>query len=256
MSQTQHIVELVHQLVGYPTVFLLAPIALLTFGGASGHRSAGLLFVALMVFLYGTGLYMSLTRHEFGTWAYFRNLGFNFFGFYLMLVGLRAMYLYRHPRLPCPVTLDYFLAWVLTMTAAWLFALALVRNTPVRVFAILAIVLTVLEWKEIRRGFTPRGVLYSRHARYILGSFFYVLTVASIVHLGDELSRNAKWLWPTALGVVLVPVLTTRRPALRRFSRRVAKPVSIFLVVMTVSFGAYAIYEISTGRAPIGGQRM
>lgn len=256
MPDTQLLVETIHQLAGYPTAFLLAPLALATWGGARGHRGIGLAFVSLMCFLYATGLFMSLTRHEFGSWDYFRNLAFNFFGFYALLLAVRSIYLFRHPEVPRPARLDFVMASILTATAVSMLALAVVRNTPMRVIALVALVFTVIEWKELRAGFAPRAVLYARHARYMLTTFLYVLTVASIVHLGDELPRNTRWLWPTALGMLLVPLASSRAPALGRYRRGLVRFSAWAAVAVALSFGAYAMFELATGRAALGGRAM
>ncbi|GJL84029.1 MAG: hypothetical protein DHS20C01_36630 [marine bacterium B5-7] len=243
-------------MVGYPTAFLVAPFALATFGGAKGHRTSGIIFVCLMTFLYVTGLYMSLTRHEFGSWEYFRNLVFNFFGFYLAVLGFRSIYLLRRPNVSCPVRIDYVMASILTGVAVCLITLAVFRNTPVRVLAIVACILTWVEWKELRMGFSPRGVLYARHARYIVAAYLYVLTVASIVHLGDELSRNLKWLWPTMLGFLLIPLISTRHYSLVKHRRKTTRYAVTVLLLIALSFGGYAMYEVVSGQMVIGAQRM
>lgn len=256
MTDAQSVVQMVHQLAGYPTAFLVAPLVLATFGGARGHRSLGFVFIALMVFLYATGLFLSLTRHEFGTWSYFRNLAFNFFGFSLLLYGYRSIHLYRHPELPRPACLDYQIAWLLTATAIVMLAIAAVRNTPMRVFALVAVAYAIAEWRDIRRGFKPRQILYDRHTRFVLGSFLYVLTVASLVHLGEELTRNTRWLWPTAVGLLLIPLVSSRTNILVRWRRYTTRLAVRSLIAISLVFGGYAMFELATGSARIDGLAM
>ena len=252
LLDVQNVVQSGHQLVGYPLAFLVIPLALATYGGVKGHRQIGWAFVGLMCFLYLTGVFMTLTRHDWWTWEFFRNLSFNFLGFSFVLYGYRAMYLFRHPNNPRPTRLDYFLAWMLTLTVAGVFCLAIFKNTPMRVYAIVGIILVVKEWKELRAGFSPRSVLYQRHFRYILAACFYVLTVASIVHLGAELPRNIKWLWPTILGVCLLFLMSSGRPFFARIRRRLTRFSVVTLITVTLLFGAYAMYELAIGVVKIG----
>ena len=127
MEDLQHTVETIHQTVGYPVVFLLVPAALITFGGKRGHRLFGQIYIACMVFLYCTGTFMTLTRHDWATWEFYRNVVFNFFGFSLLIYGYRAMYLARNFQHPSPQRLDYMLAWLLTIQPTGRFLLEEVR---------------------------------------------------------------------------------------------------------------------------------
>lgn len=102
MDGFQHTLETIHQSVGYPVVFLLVPAALITFGGKRGHRPFDYIYIAAMTFLYCTGTFMTLTRHEWSTWEFYRNITFNFFGFSLLFYGYRAMHLARNFQQPSP----------------------------------------------------------------------------------------------------------------------------------------------------------
>lgn len=250
MEKAQHLIESVHQAVGYPVAFLLVPILLATFAGRPGHRTAGWVYLALMTFLYLTGSFLTLTRHEWGTWEFARNVTFNFFGFSLLLYGVRAAYLFHRRDTPAPGGVDKALAALLTLTVVALAAVAIWKNTPMRVFTLLGIVLVALEWRDIRAGFQPRSMLYDRHVRFVLGSFFYVLTVASLVHLGDELPRNIRWLWPAAIGVVVVYLMTARWRFLVVRRRRITRSALAATGVVAVVFGAYAVTEFLSG--PVG----
>ena len=253
-TQTQ--IETVHQIIAYPMAFLLVPLALMTAESSKGHRYFGFLFVTIMTFLYVTGMYMSLTRHEWWTWEFYRNISFNFFGFSLLLYGYRAMHLYRHPKLRRPTRLDYALAVTLSITVFTVFCVAIFKNTPMRVYSILGIILLVYEWKELRQGFLPRSILYKRHFRYLLSSYFYVLTVASLVHLNDELPRNIKWLWPTAIGIVVIWLLSTDRPWVAQ-RRKVVLTIAIKTVlIVALTFGGYAMFELISGAEVIGDNKM
>ena len=92
-----------------------------------------------------------------------------------------------------PCTLDRVLAGVLLSSTAALILLNWKHDTPMRAFAVVGVALSALEVRDLRRGFRPRELLLARHLRFMLGSYFYVLTVLSIVHL-QRLPRNVKWL--------------------------------------------------------------
>lgn len=196
--------ELVHRLVGYPLAFVVAPWAVATFAGKPGHHWSGKAYAIVMTFLYVTGTTLTLTRHPWGTWEFGRNVIFNLLGYSLLLHGWRSMWLVTHPQAPRPVLLDRLLLALLAALVAILTALALVRsNTPLHIFAVIGIALVALELRDWKRGLT-RPILYRRHARYMLGSYFYVLTVVSLVHLRDELTSDARWLWPAAIALAVI----------------------------------------------------
>lgn len=247
MERAQHLVESVHQTVGYPVAFVLVPILLATFAGKPGHRTAGWAYLALMTFLYATGSFLTLTRHDWGTWEFARNLTFNFFGYSLLLYGIRAAYLFHHREAAPPGRLDYGLAIMLTATIFALASVAVWKNTPMRVYTLLGMVLVVLEWRDLKARFEPRSRLYNRHVRFVLGSFFYVLTVASLVHLNEELSRNIKWLWPTVIGVAVIYLMTSGRRYLVVNRRLITRTALAATAAVAVSFGVYAVSEFLFG---------
>jgi len=132
--------------------------------------------------------------------------------------------------------------------------LSFVPGLMMRAFAALAAVLTVMELRELWSGFAPRELLYRRHIRYILASYFYVLTVASIVHLGDELPRNMKWLWPAAVGTLVVCAATASSVSWRRFRPQATRWGVSATIAIALFLGAYAGWELLSGRkgAPFG----
>ena len=245
-----HTVEFIHRLVGYPLAFLVAPLALATFASTRvadrlKHRGLGRWYLYLMTFLYISGTFLTLTRHPWASWDFARNLTFNFLGFSTILFGARAMVLFQRLGEAAPGTLDRVLAGLLLATASALALLALAPDPTVRVFAVIAAVLAALEIRELRAGFQPRELLYRRHIRYVLVSYFYVLTVASIVHLGDELPRDLKWLWPSAVGALVVCAATATAPAwLRRHRARVTRAAVLTTLTVGLCFGGYALYEV------------
>jgi hypothetical protein len=202
-----------------------------------------------MTFLYLSGTTLTLTRHDWNTWEFGRNVVFNLFGFALLLHGFRAMWLRNRPDVPRPALLDRLLLGQLVLTVAVMVALAVPRDTPLRMFALIGIGLVALEARDWHAGLTAQR-LHRRHVRYMLGSFFYLLTVVSLVHLREELSRDERWLWPAALGTVVAGIAATR-PARARatvWSVRVA-------LVVTLALAGYAGWELLRGEAPSGGMQ-
>jgi hypothetical protein len=244
------VVELVHRVVGYPLAFIVGPIALATFAGAPGHRWSGRAYALAMTFLYVTGTALTLTRHEWGSWAFARNVAFNLLGYSFVLHGWRAMWLQRRwtadggqfavvgdrssagHRARIDVAL---FASLLSLTAV-LVVLAVMRpNTPVRVFAAIGVGLAILEVRHWRS--TPtRADLYRRHVRYVLASYFYVLTVVSLVHLRQELASDARWLWPSAIALAAIWLVDERARATRWTVRAI--------VALSLAFGAYVAWEL------------
>ncbi len=247
MESAQHLVQSVHQTVGYPVAFLLVPFLLLTFAGKPGHRTAGWTYLVVMTFLYATGTFMTLTRHDWLTWEFARNVSFNFFGYSFLIYGLRAAYLLHRRQIPAPAALDYGLAALLTFSVIALASVAVWKNTPMRVYTLLGVVLVVLDWRDLKARFQPRSRLFNRHVRFVLGSYFYVLTVVSIVHLNDELPRNVKWLWPTSIGVLVIYVITSNRRFLLSHRRLITKSALAVTGVVAVALGVYAVTEFLSG---------
>ena len=67
VSAIQEAAELVHRIVGYPLAFIIGPLAVATFAGKRGHHIVGWTYFVLMTFLYVTGTFLTLTRHDWGT---------------------------------------------------------------------------------------------------------------------------------------------------------------------------------------------
>ena len=236
-------VLLVHRIVGYPLAFVVAPLALATFAGRPRHRAAGLVYAVLMTFLYLTGSSLTFTQYPWGSWEFGRNFAFNLLGFLFLLNGVRAIWLWRNQDAPRPAPIDRVL-FALTVAAVVLMGtLALVKNTPLRIFTILGVTLLVLDRRDWRAGFT-RAVLYARHTRYILASYFYVLTVVSLVHLRDEVAVNVRWLWPSVIGVAVIWIAdraarpgAASRVSINQWAMRAT-------LVVALTFGAYTAYEL------------
>lgn len=253
LSKSQALI-VVHMIVGYPTVFLVGPLALSAFASPKPHRRWGLRFLVLMSFLYLSGSALTFARGDWDSWAFARNVLFNFFGFSMLLYGWRSIHLYRQAGQPKPSGLDWVLAGLLTTTVLAMAAVAWVRDTPMRVLTAAGLVLVALDYRDLSAGFAPRYRLYARHVRFVLASYFYVLTVVSIVHLKDELGRDVRWLWPGVLGTAAIAVASVaasrpgaswRLPVLRGVVRAV--------LVVTGLYGGYVAFDLIT-RGPVAGQ--
>jgi len=234
----------VHQVIGYPLVFLVAPLALATFAGRPPHRKIGVAYLGGMTVLYLSGSVLTLTQYPWASWEFGRNVVFNLSGFLLALQGARAIWLWRHDDSPRPAALDHLLRAAFIASTTVMFALAVQKNTALRVFSILAIALLVLDRADFRAGLS-RSVLYARHVRLILGSYFYILTVVSLVHLRDEVSANVRWLWPTAAALIVIWIshgaVTPGNPWRTRLQRWAIAAT----LLLSLSFGAYVAYEVA-----------
>jgi hypothetical protein len=245
---------LIHRIVGYPTAFIVAPAALFAFAKPALHRRWGQVYLCLMSFLYLTGTYLTLTLHDWHTWAFVRNVVFNFFGFSMLLYGWRAIYLFRQPGPSRPTRLDWGLAGLLGATVLGMAVVAFVRDTPMRLFTLVGIVYFGLEIRDLRRGFESKAVLFRRHLRFILASYFYVMTVVSVVHLGDELPRNLKWTWPMLLGAVVIFLATG--DAARHLAQPRAKMLRLGIrgtLAVAMLYAGYVAYDLIRG-GPVVGQ--
>jgi hypothetical protein len=244
------LLELVHRYVGYPTAFLVAPLALLAFTRPALHRRLGSVFLGLMVFMYLSGTYRTLTHHDWDSWPVYRNLSFNFLGFSMLIYAWRAIVLFRRDGEVRPERLDRVLAGILIGSVLFLVVVALIKDLPMKVFALIGIGLAALEIRDLKAGFQPHALLFQRHVRYVLLSYFYVLTVVSLVHLKEELPREVKWLWPSAIGALVLWLAS--RPAGATLGRGSALRLAVGITV-GLGLGAYAIREVAAG-AMAGGQ--
>jgi len=228
---------LAHQLLGYTTAFVIAPLALLAFSEPQRHRGWAKSYLCLMVPLYLSGLYFTFQRHEIGSFAWGRNLAFNFFGFYFLLLGWRAIWRFRRHAVQ-PTVLDHAMRAILVAVSARLVALGGLHHFPSFVFGALGLWLGIAVFRD---GPDLRA-LYVRHQRCMLASFYYVLTVLSIVHL--RAPADVKWLWPLLLGAPLA-VYATRADNARARTRRAVR--ATFAAAMLA--GAY-IAAAGTGLVP------
>ena len=255
MASATDTLILIHRIIGYPTAFIVAPLGLLAFATPRVHRRWGRAYFYLMLFLYLTGTYLTLTLNRWNSWGFARNLTFNFFGFSMLLYEYRAIRLFSRGAV-APDRIDRALAKLLTLSVLALFLVAVWKDTPLRIFTLLGIWLCVVEWREVRQGAWTKPVLFRRHMRYIFASYFYVLTVVSIVHLKDELPKNVRWLWPTALAILVIWLLRAGGQATGKqaFSGRLSQGTLTRCVVLgvfglSILYGGYIAYDLLYGAA-------
>jgi hypothetical protein len=233
-------IELAHRTLGYPIAFVVAPAALLAFTTPRIHRRWGRAYFYGMTVLYLSGTSLTLTRHDWHTWQFARNVSFNFLGFSMILYAYRAIWLFRRTEAPSPTTLDRTLSALQLATVISVLGVAVFKDTPMRVFALLGLVLCALDLRDLRASFQPRARLFRRHVRYVLASYYYLLTLVSIVHLDGVLPRNVKWLWPTVIAAVALRLaLGGRRAAAPGVS---ARPLSWAVTLTLLVAGLLAAW--------------
>ena len=254
-----HTIIQLHRLIGYPTAFVIAPLALLAYAKGTNHRRLGKAYFYLMVLLYVSGTLFTLTNYAWNSWDFARNISFNFFGFSMLIYAYRAIRLFTAVGDNGPDRTDRALAWMLTCSVLGIVAVAFIKNFSMRAFSLAGLVLCAMEWRDQQLTVWKKPLLFRRHMRYILASYFYLLTVDSVVHFDAELPGKVKWLWPSAIGSVSIWLLTEASAAdwLKRLhiktplavlTRRVAWSV----VAITLLFGCYAVYDLMHGGAMTG----
>lgn len=238
------LVERIHQLLGYPLAFVVAPAALLTWRNGRVHRRWGLAYVGTMAALYGLGTWLTFVRHPLDSETFRRNLAFNLLGFWLLFLGWRAVKLFLRREESSPGALDWTLLFVMAAASVALFAFG---NGTMKRIALLGALLTAVDAIDLRRGFASRLRLYGRHLRYMLASYYYVLTVVSIVHL-TILPRRVKWLAPVALGLL---VITVAHYALRCEGEKRRRLLDLCVrttVGVAWAIALYVIWAVASGR--------
>ncbi len=215
---------LAHRLTGYLTVFAIAPLALFLSSEAQRHRRWAKTYLGLMCALYATGLLFTFARHEVGSFVWTRNIVFNFVGFLFLLLGWRAIWRFRCNAVQA-TGLDHVMRATLVAGSAGLVALGVLHHFPSFVLGSLGLWLGLVVFREagVARG------LYATHQRCMLASFFYVLTVLSLVHV--RAPSDLKWLWPALLGVPLAAYATRGSDAARRTRLAVGATLVITLLL-------------------------
>jgi hypothetical protein len=241
-------IEPAHRALGYPIAFVVAPAALLAFTVPRIHRRWGRAYFYGMTVLYLSGTYLTLTRHDWHTWHFARNVSFNFLGFSMILYAYRAIWLFRRTEAPRPSALDWALSTLQLATVVAVVSVAVFKDTPMRVFALVGLVLCALDLRDLRAAFQPRPRLFRRHVRYVLASYYYLLTLVSIVHLDRVLPRNVKWLWPTVVAAVALGIAFGGRQEAGRggLPRPLSRAVTLTLLVAGL-LAAWVVVQLLSG---------
>lgn len=227
-----------HQVIGLPTAFLIAPAALILRDNAVWHRRLGLIYFWGMVILYVSGTFFTFYRNEFLSYEFLRNIPFNLFGLYIVFLGYRVVYLKNQANEPQRRRIDYLLIGLMLINGIILAGLGLSHekegiipfDSPSVVFGLLSIVVAGLEYYELRRPITRTW--FNRHVRYMLGSYFFILTVLSIVHVWRYIVYEVAWLWPAIVGLPVILWLTnTSRWLPLKQSQKMRYAVAFTLVV-------------------------
>jgi hypothetical protein len=241
-------IELAHRTLGYPIAFLVGPATLLAFTTPRTHRAWGHAYLYGMTALYLSGTYLTLARHEWLTWQFARNVSFNLLGFSMLVYAYRAIWLFRRPEAPAPTRLDRALSAAQLATVLGVVVVAAFKDTPMRVFAVVGLVLCALDLRDQRDGFRPRARLFRRHVRYVLASYYYLLTLVSIVHLDAALPRNAKWLWPTGVGAVAMWLALGGRGLAASGGRAPSLPRAVTLTLVAAgALGLWVAIQLLSG---------
>jgi hypothetical protein len=205
-----------HQIVGLPTAFVIGPAALILRDNTVWHRRLGLTYFWSMVVLYLSGVFFTFYRNEFLSYEFLRNIPFNLFGLYTVFLGYRVIYLRDQGSEPSKRRIDYLLIGLMLFNGIALTILGLTHekpglirfDTPSIVYGLLSIAVAALEYYEL--GQPVKRNWYNRHVRYMLGSYFFILTVLSIVHVWKYIVYEVAWLWPMMVGVPLILWLTQK----------------------------------------------
>jgi hypothetical protein len=237
------LLRLAHLALGFATAFAIAPFALCAVPGSRAHRRAGKLYVVCMCLLFASGMVFTFTKHELLSYKWARNFAFNTLGFLLLFPGVRALRMRAGADRLIAQPLDRALSAALAALSLALLALG-PRKWPLFLFGALGLAFVWLDWRETSGAAPVRSV--DRHVRYMLSSYFYVLTVVSLVYgpAGSEL----KWVWPLALGAIVVPLATSRRLRARLRIPRVRAQVRAGRFAAAVGAGVAALVALQIAR--------
>lgn len=187
----------VHRLLGYATVLVIGPAVLLTWRRHDVHARWGRFYVYAMVLLYLSGTPRTFYFQPWPSWSLARNFTFNFFGILQVLVGFRAIFRWKgSPQ----GRVDNWLTWVFCVNAAGMIVAA-PPDLPIFLVGLFALAVAACDEVELRRNPLDGRVHMRRHLRHMFGSYYYLLTVLSIVHL--PVGHDLKWLWCGAFGVAM-----------------------------------------------------
>lgn len=242
-----------HKMLGFVTILLIAPSAVLVTLGGRAHRRLGLAYVTCMTLLYVSGTYFTFAEHHLLGYRFLRNLSFNLFGYSMVLLGWRAMPLKREDG-GRVTRIDRALVAFLVTLGLLMLPLGF-KRWPMFVFGLLGLALGWVDWREIRSGALSAAQRLERHVRYMVASYFYLVTVVSILVFPG--THKLKWVWPSAVAGAIVVLLTRHslREGLgwtRGGTTRLALRVS---AAVAVGMGIAALYQFASSGTLLAGMK-
>lgn len=233
-----------HKMLGFVTVLIVGPTTLLVTVGGKAHRRALLLYFVCMTLLYLSGSYFTFTRHDLLGWKFARNLTFNGFGYLLLVLAYRAVPLKRAEG-GAATRADRSLNVFLVVLSLAMLAVSL-KRWPMAIFGVLGLALAWMDRRELQSASHPAAVRLDRHIRYMMASYYYVVTVLSILLLPAGL--KIKWAWPSAVALAVVLLLTRSelRGRLGWSRTRTQKNLLRFSSGVAFSMGAMTLYKLAS----------
>jgi adenosine deaminase CECR1 len=198
MDVALHLLLQFHQVLGYLIAFVIGPATLISWTNRPWHRRWAKVFLLGMLVLYLTGTPRTFLFQAPLSWGFVRNLTFNFFGVFQLIIGYRAIRLWSNPQ-GTLLTLDRLYFFTLVLLGLAMTAIGL-SDWPMLLFGVIALIFAALDGQAVSR-WSNRQMQLSRHLRYVFGSYYYLLTVISIVHA--PAGHDTKWLWPAVWGILI-----------------------------------------------------
>lgn len=239
MEQIADSLLLGHKLLGFATVLVIGPAALLAPLGGRAHRRFGMLYIACMTILYLSGSWFTFTKHDLLGYKFLRNFSFNLFGYSLLLLAWRAVPLARAGA-AAVTRVDRAGVIALAVLGAAMLPLGF-KRWPMFVFGAVGLGFAWVDWQQMRTGTPSAATRLNRHIRYMIASYYYVVTLLSILLLPG--SFKWKWVWPSLVGGLVIGLLT--QPAVRerlgwsrdgstRFALRLSTALAVGLGVVVL----------------------
>lgn len=247
MPSLEHIADwflLTHKLLGFVTVLIVGPAVLLVTVGGKTHRRVGVLYFVCATLLYLSGSYFTFTKHDLLGYKFARNLSFNLFGYSLLVLAYRAVPIKR-PDGGAPTRVDRGLNVFLALLSFAMLPLG-IKRWPMAIFGVIGLVFAWVDRQEFRSGEYSAAIRLNRHIRYMMASYYYVVTLLSILLLPGGL--KIKWAWPAAVALPVILLLT--QPAFRRrlgWSREgTQRNLLRFSSALAFSLGVLTLYKLAS----------
>lgn len=216
--------RLAHALLGWPVIFVLGPVALLTTKGGRLHRRAGKAYIFGMALLWLTGTWFTFAHDRLGSWRFRRDFCFNLLGAAQGFLGWRVVRRRVVDGRLAAAPLDRVLTLAQLLLAGPLLLLA--RRDPV--VAWIGLLHVALAWGELRSerpGGASAVTPLALHLRRMVASWFHALTIVTIVQF--DLPHEWKWGGGSVLALILLGV--AGRPSRRIWLARGCAVVGMLL---------------------------